>query len=500
MRWSPKRGAVRRAVLVPFVLIASLVLAGCFTITNQSTSQLDVVGDLVITTEMCTPNPIGSGGCAAGLDQDSNADNQFFVAHLVSDWATAPATISWTGTLGNLTLTSSPEFAAALGAKLTAGPGQKWIAYASTRQPKLTAHTDYRMTASTRIGVPAGSPSTIALATVTGWRIVRDADAGAGITGLPIDRPISCDEPDPDDTNKPAASCAVSALPGTQPDSPTNPANTQSVELSTLSLTAPGSPVTVTAGATATITFDVAAHRAAGAVATVPAAATTTLSGATPTTGATIALEGQSTAAVQVPVPANATPGDYDVVLSGANGTRTATATLRVNAAPTATPTATPAPTATPEPTATPAATATPTAAPAATPVPTTAPAALAGPQLRTLQQFVDELAALLKVQTQVDGMRRGNTFDLPLGAPSAGTLKVSLERTVRIRGKKRVQVLARGTRVLTAPGAAKLKLVPTKLGARLLNAGKPHSGTLRVQLKTSAGVQKAKSVRVKFG
>lgn len=124
----------------------------------------------------------------------------------------------------------------------------------------------------------------------------------------------------------------------------------------------------------------------------------------------------------------------------------------------------------------------------------------MVGPQVRTLQQFVDELAALLKVQTEVDAMRRGNTFDLPLGAPSAGTLKVSLERTVRSRGKARVQVLARGSRVFAAPGAAKLKLVPTKYGARILNAGGSYRGTLRVQLKSSAGVQKAKPVRVKFG
>ncbi len=70
----------------------------------------------------------------------------------------------------------------------------------------------------------------------------------------------------------------------------------------------------------------------------------------------------------------------------------------------------------------------------------------------------------------------------------------------MRVRGKARVQVLARGSRVMTAPGGGKVKLVPTKYGARILNAGGSYRGTLRVQLKTSAGVQKAKPVRVKFG
>lgn len=495
MRSSLLRGAIRRAVLVPVVLAASLVLAGCFSITGQSTSQVDVVGDLVVTTEMCTRTapPLGSGTCEAGLGQDTNADNQFFVAHLVSDWVTAPATIQASGTLGALTLTASPQFAAAVGAKLSPGAGRKWIAYASTRQPKLVAGTDYRLTATARLGVPAGSASTMELATVTGWRVVRDA--GTGITALPIDRAINCDEVDPDDSGRMATSCAVSALPGTQPDSATTPANAQSIELSTLAIAAPASVVPVTAGQTASIAFAVAAHRAAGAPASVSAFASTTVPGATPMTSSTIALEGQTSATVQVPVPAGAAPGDYDVVLSGANGARSATATLRVSAAPTPTPAITPTPT----PAITPPA-ATPTITPSATATPAPGGLPLVGPQLRTLQQYVDELAALLKVQAQVDAMRRSNVFDLPLGAPSAGTLQVRLTAKVRVRGKARTQVLARGSRVVAAPGGATVKLVPTRIGARVLNAGKPYKGTLRVQLKTSAGVQRAAPVVVAFG
>lgn len=479
MRSSLLRGAGRRAVLISAALLASLVLAGCFSITGQSTSQVDVVGDLVVTTELCarTTPPLGSGTCEAGLNQDTNADNQFLIAHLVSDWVTPPATIQATGTLGPLTLASSPQFAEAVGAKLSPGAGRKWIAYASTRQPKLLAGSDYRMTATTRLGVPAGSPATMALATVSGWRVVRDA--GAGITALPVDRAINCAEADPDDASRMTTSCAVSALPGTQPDSPTTPASAQAIELSTLAITAPDATIDVTAGETASVTFAIAAHRAAGAPATVPASASTTLPGAAPTTAGTIALEGQASATVQVSVPETAAAGVYDVVLAGANGARSATATLRVKAAP--------APITTPVPV-------------AGSPTPAPAGAPLAGPQPRTLQQYVDEFAALLRQPAQVDGMRRSNTFDLPLGAPSAGTLKVSLERTVRVRGKRRVEVLARGARVLTAPGKATVKLVPTKAGARLLNAGKRYSGTLRVQLKTNAGVQRATPVRVKFG
>lgn len=222
---SQRHGATRRAVLVPLLLVASVVLAGCFSITSQTTSQVNVVGDLVVTTELCArlAAPVGDGTCESGLSQDTSGDNQFFIAHLVSDWVTAPATISATGTLGNLTFSSSPDFAAAIGARLPAGAGQRWIAYASPRQPKLTASTDYRMTTTSQLGVPSGSPSQLALATVTGWRIVRDGDAGAGVTALPIDRAVACDEVDPDQTNRPATSCGVSTLPALSRMAPRRP-------------------------------------------------------------------------------------------------------------------------------------------------------------------------------------------------------------------------------------------------------------------------------------
>ncbi len=41
----------------------------------------------MVTTELCASlaPPAGDGTCESGLSQDTNADNQFFVAHLVSD-------------------------------------------------------------------------------------------------------------------------------------------------------------------------------------------------------------------------------------------------------------------------------------------------------------------------------------------------------------------------------------------------------------------------------
>jgi len=148
----PSRRAFRAAVLVPVSLLA-LFLAGCFSITGQTTSQVGVVGDVVVTTEMCVTNPFPPGPCEQGLSQDQAADDQYFVGYLVEDWVTAPATISWSGTLGSLSLARSDAYAAALATVLSPGTGRHWIGYASGRQPLLHQATDYRMTASARLGL-----------------------------------------------------------------------------------------------------------------------------------------------------------------------------------------------------------------------------------------------------------------------------------------------------------------------------------------------------------
>ena len=461
----PMRRALRAAVLVPVSLLA-LFLAGCFTITGQTITQVGVVGDLVVTTDMCVTNPFPVGTCEQGLSQDQTSDNQYFVAYLVDDWVTAPATISWSGKLGSLTLAKSDAYAAALGAGLAPGAGRHWVGYASGRQPLLLKGIETRMTATARLGVPVGSPTQLALATVTGSRLVRDA--GSGVTALPIDRPINCLEKDPDTPANNATYCTVSALPGTQPTTPATPALTQTIELSTLTLKAPAAPIEVTAGESATVPFTIAAHRATGAQSSVPSAVTSTLDGAVLRAPDSLSLDGAGQADVQVSVPAGAAGGDYEVRLADSAGVRSATATLRVRAAVKPTPAATPAP--------------------------------LAAPRIKTLQESVDELVLLLKDPAKVDGIRRSNVFDLPLESPSAGTLTASIERTVRLRGRKVTQVLGRGTRVVKAPGKAVVKLTPTKIGAKILRAGGSYKGTLRVKLKSASGTTKAKPVGVTFG
>jgi hypothetical protein len=468
MRVSLSRGTLQRAALVPLSMLA-LFLAGCFSITNQTTTQVDGVGDLVVTTETCAQNPFPAGPCEAGFSQDATADSQNFVAYVIDDWLVAPATISWNGTLGSFTLARSDAFANALAAKLSAGAGKRWVAYQSARMPRLHASTEYRMTAVARFGVPNAAPSTASLATATGWRMVRDA--ASGVTAMPIDRPINCAEVDPEATAQPATTCAFSILPAVQPTTPDLPANLSPIELNTLTLTPPPAATDVVAGASATLTFGVQAHRAPAGPATVPAAATTTLTGATLTAPATLALAGAGTSVVQVQTPANAAPGDYTVRLVGAGGARSATATLRVVA---------PA--------------ATPTPAPTATPVTLSAQTST-----KSLQQAVNELAALLKNQAKVDGIRRSNVFDLPIAAPAAGTLTVTLDGSTRARGKKRTVLLAKGTRTVTNPGLTVVKLTPTKAGARTLTAKGRYKGTLRVQFSGSAA-QTAKPVAVSFG
>lgn len=433
--------------------VLAFVLAGCFTIQNHSVAQVDTIGDVVVTTYVCEIDPnavIGQSTtpCQDGFAQAAPYDAQFFLAYVVPNGVTAPASVPWTGTLGSLSLTRNDAYADALAVGSPAPAGHRLISYASGRLPAVQAATEYSMTATARFGVSEDTPSTVGIAAITGQRFVRDADTG--VTALPLDRAFDCEEKDPENTSQSVSWCSTSAAPVQQGTTPGDPATVDSIELNTLKLTAPAPVATVEAGSEVTLNFGRSSHAVGGASTTVPVSTTSTITGATLIAPTSLDLaSADATVPVKVRVPYSTTSGTYQVRLAAAGGLRAATASFTV--------------------------------------------------KQRTLQESVDALLVLLKDPAKVKAIRRANTFDLPVFAPQAGTLRVRLTARVKRGGKRVTQVLAAGKRSVPA-GDTVLRLVPTKIGRRVLRAGKDYRGTLSITLTTSAGVQKARPAAVKFG
>ena len=100
---------------------------------------------------------------------------------------------------------------------------------------------------------------------------------------------------------------------------------------------------------------------------------------------------------VRVNVPLSATTGDYTVTLATANGLRSATANLHVTGVRT-----------------------------------------LIGPQLSSVKSIKDSAKELRKYMkaTDMEEIRRGNTFDLPIALPGAGSVTGTFSGKLSKRGK----------------------------------------------------------------
>ncbi len=167
------------------------------------------------------------------------------------------------------------------------------------------------------------APSSLQLATVTGWRVIRDAKDGK--PALAIDRPFNCSE---STDGLPTTVCLLSGSP-VQETTPGKTPTADDIPLSTLALTN-GPDVSARAGSVATIKFrsratgaarhrhhpDAGDHHAPRRPARVPAEHHPRAS--------------QLPSEVRVRVPLAANTGDYTVTLQTANGLRKASANLRV--------------------------------------------------------------------------------------------------------------------------------------------------------------------------
>ncbi len=81
---------------------------------------------------------------------------------------------------------------------------------------------------------------------------------------------------------------------------------------------------------------------------------------------------------------------------------------------------------------------------------------------------------------TDMDEIRRGNVYDLPVALPAAGTVTGTLTGSTTKGGKKRL--LGKDTRRLKQPGTAALHLVTTNAARKVLHRGRSLKGKLTLR------------------
>lgn len=464
-----------------------MLLSACFSITGQGTSQRDVIGDFVVATELCLldSSAIGDGTCESGMPGNSDFDVQYFMGYLVSDFAGAPDEVRWTGGLGDHRFAPSAEYSAALAAQLPPPAGHRWAGYRSARMAPIVGGTDVRVTATAEFAIPASAPAELALATVHGWRPVREADplADPPQAALTIDRPIVCGDTAVGSDGAPTddgTACTVSSLPA----QPTTLGAAPVLEHHTLSaaqLTPPAAVVGALPGERAVMDFTAATRNATGAPATLPLRAFTALPGAELDAPAALELGEDATLPVAIRVPEGAAPGDYAVTLALASGQREATATLRVEAPPAPAPAPAPMP---------------PPAAAGAAP----APERPRGGVATSLEQTATLLKQELEQPSLRAGLRSGKPFDLNVDVPARGFVRISIVVGPKGKKKKRPPVLAVGTGATALADLTTIRVRPTRQGRAVLRAGGQLRGFVVVRIWARTGKTVSAPLRLKLG
>ena len=273
--------------IVAIAAAAALALSGCgIDKAGESARQLDVIGDVEISTTFCTSgdgDPL-SHACAPF---SSSYRGQLLVAYRLPDGSSIPYELTDDGGIRHFTWSESYT---AYMRDTYPEDGMYWAAYVSDPYTNV-AGDQYAFTLSPEVTLPnAGTPfaGPLRYQVVGGYRTIGDM-AGAGTA------PVDCDDEStactsagvaPDDSLQPTRDLAV--LPG-------------------------GEPPVVEAGRHVSVPFDLRFAGSGGAgVAFSLAASEGTVSEQTfhP------ASDSDSTVTVDVAVPADTEPGDYEVSLT----------------------------------------------------------------------------------------------------------------------------------------------------------------------------------------
>lgn len=462
------------------LLAASVLLGGCFTIRSASLSQQDVIGPVQIRTELClrsSAHPVEpapglacrSGAPDATTPESTDDDLQLFYAYLIDEDATAPESFTGNGALTGVTFTQHPDFAA----RLAERPGQtprfamKWVAYGSTRIPKLQNVTSPQEAILAPAFQPAAGATGFNARVVHGWRYVSDA------AGWELTRPVVCGDTYEGGSRKPATDCGddTSAGPTGSNYFPRmnggDPANQFTYPLMTIpvasaAISAPFAGAAIDAGQATSLRFGVTSRAAPGAPPEIPVGASTTIPGGSVRLDrASLPLgPGVDAITAEVSAPASTPTGTYQltVQLGTGSGARSATAFVGVTATTT---------TQTPK---------------------------FDNTGLLTAKQTAAMLRPLLRKTSALRALRK--TGKATIRYPSQPGVKL---RLVLRRSGKKGKIVAQGTSSPTTGGRDRVILRRSKYGRSQLRAGRTWKGRMVITLTGGQADLVNESISLKF-
>lgn len=527
---------LRGAAGLSIVATSSVLLAGCVQITSQEAAQLDGVGDVAVTLDLCqesTFSPFSPGsaddeGCFLTDPAPAGKQVQLFVTYAIPAAVPAPAELTVPGGAEGEKLTPDNASTATLLEEASPPAGHKWVTYRST-PTKALASTD----TAGRSGVVkaafdvSGLTGDFSYAALVSWRFASTDPANVDFAP---DRAVTCGPTGDEADATLRAPLSVEPLPGTSCDTARVPedfyASKRSGRSGRVSSTPfPGPFITGTPLPTPFITgtpipspeptpeptaeaeptlaptpepaptividdeftlFTVPVNRLA--LADAPEQTVTAGDAASLSFGATSKLAGKP---LSVPLSGSTTaPGatvetDGSLVIGGPTDVK---ALVKV-------PATTPAGDYTVTLTAgaksglrtakgilhvkaapAPAATATPVAAPSATPV--------AKPQ-DVLEDTSETLAKIIQRGKKTKQLRRG-AATVPVAVTGPGTVRVTIHG--RKKDGKKFPIYAVGETYAKKAGTVDVTIKRTDLGRELLKSGEPLKATLVVRFKGPSG------------
>ncbi len=334
---------LRRFVLAALgAAIIAAAMSGCALIKSVSSTQLNTIGKVQVTTTICAgdtnsnntgyvPADTACQGPTKGGNVNGDAvpgNYQLTLAYRVSSGTLQPSSFTSVNTSnppttacgGGIVFTETPTLASAIQALSPAGSGKKWVAYSSTAQTYATSGCQYvtvqpQFALNQGFGVVAFQ-GPVLYRPIVGWRAVNQSVPGddssrAWTCGTSITTQYS-DGID-NDSNGSVDENGVCA------DDPTAATIATDLSQNTRDLgVLPTVNGTAHAGGSGSVTFDANYKGAALPSGTFNLSATTNVPGGTATPSQstlTPAADSDNNVNVTVTVPANTTPGSYNVQL-----------------------------------------------------------------------------------------------------------------------------------------------------------------------------------------
>jgi len=321
---------LRRAVVAAATAACACLLSGCVVIQNVSEQQVDGVGPVRVTVQLCSSgddaacveqgHPSGGNEGNAGADQSSPpAPTQLLIGFRIPDaYAAPPAPTS--ADHPEVTFTASPSYAAGLEAQSPSGPGQQWVGFISSTTgmgngSKAPGTVD-AMTVTAGFAVPAGAPP-------FNYRPI----VGARSAGSDPTRAVNCNETVTfNGQSAPTTFCVDS--PSTAVTGASALGTNRPVAVRGLALTATPAPVKGARGTRVPVPFTAVLSGNNGSAGLFTVAGTTTVpNGVVRGRRLPLSGPGRSPALVRVSVPRSTRPGTYLVNATVTQGAQTRTIT-----------------------------------------------------------------------------------------------------------------------------------------------------------------------------